>query len=292
MQVSNQLLTALGKYSDLEIEIDSNMQSLWCYMKPRRSPNFTLYLLRDLYRLCSTIKTIYTNKTEDFPLRYFILSSRISNDVYNYGGDLSLFSRMIREKNRKELKHYAHLCINIIYSFSIHFHTPVTTIALVKGDALAGGLELALTHDVIIAEEKAKFGVPESHFGLFPGMGAYSFLVRRLGKIETEKMIFGGDLYSANHMHKLGIVDVLAPNGRGDEYLRSYISKNDSRYHAMWSLFRIRNRCNPVTYEELIDITNMWVDAALRMSEKDIKRMDRLASAQTRKWNMAISSIQ
>jgi DSF synthase len=281
-------LADLGKYEDLEIELDPRSRALWCYMKPRRSPNFTLYLLRDLFRLFKSIESRYSEtKPENIPFRYFVLSSKMPDDVFNYGGDLALFSQLIKKRDREGLRNYAHLCIDALYRIVIHFNVPVTTIALVKGDALAGGLEVALAHDLIIAEEKAKFGVPESHFGLFPGMGAYSFLTRRLGRVEGEKMIFGGNLHTATEMHKLGIVDILAPNGKGDERLNAYIEKTDSRYYSNQCLFRIRSRTSPITYEELIDITDMWVDAALTLCEKDVKRMERLAATQLRKRKMS-----
>jgi DSF synthase len=286
MESTQNLLETLGEYADLEIDFDQAIDTLFCYMKPRRSPNFTLYLLRDLYKLFTNIESYYTNHPKEAPLRYFVLGSRMENDVFNYGGDLALFSRLIREKDKEALRHYAHLCINALYRIVIHFNTPVTTIALVRGDALAGGLEVALAHDLIIAEEKAKFGVPESHFGLFPGMGAYSFLARRLGTVDAEKMILSGDLYSANTMHKMGIVDILAPNGGGDVRLRAYIAETKHRYHSQWSLFRIRGRYNPVTHKELLDITDMWVDAALMLGDKDVKRMERLAALQLRKKNI------
>src|SRR3972149_4441233 len=58
----------------------------------------------------------------------------------------------------------------------------LTTISLVQGDALGGGFETALSSDVIIAEQSAAMGLPEVLFNLFPGMGAYSLLTRRIGR--------------------------------------------------------------------------------------------------------------
>ena len=73
---------------------------------------------------------------------------------------------------------------------------------MVQGDSLAGGFENALANDVIIAEKRAKFGMTEKIFNLFPGMGAYSFLARRLGTSQAEKMIFGGQTYSAEELYE------------------------------------------------------------------------------------------
>ena len=63
----------------------------------------------------------------------------------------------------------------------------VRTIALVQGDALGGGMELALSCHTIVAEEGVGMGLPEVLFGLFPGMGAYSFLCKRVSPQLAER---------------------------------------------------------------------------------------------------------
>ena len=57
---------------------------------------------------------------------------------------------------------------------------PILTVALIQGDAVGGGFEAMLTDDIVIAEQGAKFGLPEILFNLFPGMGGYSFLRRKV----------------------------------------------------------------------------------------------------------------
>jgi enoyl-CoA hydratase/carnithine racemase len=61
-------------------------------------------------------------------------------------------------------------------------------------------------HDVIIAERGAKFGFPENIFGLFPGMGAYSLVARRVGAAFAEEMMLGGRIYTAEEMKDVGLV--------------------------------------------------------------------------------------
>ena len=78
-----------------------------------------------------------------------------------------------------------------------------------QGDALGGGFECALASDLIVAEERAQLGFPEILFNLFPGMGAYSLLSRRVGMKGAEKMILSARLYTAEELHELGVVDLL-----------------------------------------------------------------------------------
>lgn len=68
-----------------------------------------------------------------------------------------------------------------------HFDTDLTTVSLIQGDALGGGFEASLSSNLIIAERGVKMGLPEVIFNLFPGMGAYSILSRKVGAATAEK---------------------------------------------------------------------------------------------------------
>ena len=75
-----------------------------------------------------------------------------------------------------------------------------------------------------------KFGLPEILFNLFPGMGAFSFLSRKIGLTRAQKMILGGRIYSATELHEMGLIDVLADDGRGEDAVRAYIAENRHRH--------------------------------------------------------------
>ncbi len=156
------------------------------------------------------------------------------------------------------------------------------TIALLQGDALGGGFESALSCDVLIAERQAKFGLPEVLFNLYPGMGAYSFLSRRVGMLKAEEIILGGKTYTAEEMLALGGIDMVVDQGEGERAVRDYIARNRSRQLALQAVYKVRRRVNPVSLEELNDITDLWVDTALRLSDQDLRRMCRIAAAQDR----------
>ena len=118
---------------------------------------------------------------EHRPVNYYVAGSRVPG-VYNLGGDLAYFMQCIERRDRDALMSYATLCVDNLYPRIQNYFIPnLITIALVQGDALGGGFEGALANNVIIAEEQAKMGLPEILFNLFPGMGAYSLLARRVG---------------------------------------------------------------------------------------------------------------
>ncbi|MBP1165447.1 enoyl-CoA hydratase [Chryseobacterium sp. PvR013] len=89
---------------------------------------------------------------------------------------------------------------------------PFAVIAAVNGFALGGGCELALSCDLILASEKAKFGLPEVTLGLLPCFGGTQRLPRAIGLYKAREMVFSGEFYSAEACKELGFVNrVIAP---------------------------------------------------------------------------------
>jgi enoyl-CoA hydratase len=89
------------------------------------------------------------------------------------------------------------------------FHCPV--IAAVNGFALGGGTEIALACDFIYASENAKFGLPETTLGIFPGFGGTQRLPRLIGKGNAKELIFTGKMISAQEAFQMGIVNKIFP---------------------------------------------------------------------------------
>jgi enoyl-CoA hydratase len=87
-------------------------------------------------------------------------------------------------------------------------------IAAVSGWCLGGGNELALSCDMIVASETARFGQPEINIGVIPGAGGTQRLARLLGKNLTMEMVLNNRTLSADEAHKLGLVNRLAPPER------------------------------------------------------------------------------
>ncbi|PRA97579.1 crotonase [Chryseobacterium sp. MYb7] len=89
---------------------------------------------------------------------------------------------------------------------------PFAVIAAVNGFALGGGCELALSCDIILASEKAKFGLPEVTLGLLPCFGGTQRLPRAIGLYKAREMVFSGEFYSAEVCKELGFVNrVITP---------------------------------------------------------------------------------
>jgi len=273
-------------YTDVQFEYEPATEAIWGYMNQRGNPCFNLGLLKDLRAFGGEL-TANSGHVEFegamHKVHYYVAGSRVPR-IYNLGGDLALFLLLIRSRDRDALAHYARLCIDNIHARVQNYFCPtLTTISLVQGDALGGGFETALSSDVLVAEESAMMGLPEILFNLFPGMGAYSLLARRIGMREAERLILSGRLLSAAKLHEMGVVDVLAKDGQGEAAVRDWIAANAKRRNGLQGVLRARQQVFPVTREELDAVADTWVDCALRLEDRDLRMMSRVVRAQMRR---------
>jgi enoyl-CoA hydratase/carnithine racemase len=94
---------------------------------------------------------------------------------------------------------------------------PQPVVAAVHGYALGGGCELALSCDVIVADETAVFGLPETSVGLVPGGGGTQLAARRLGPGKAADLIFTGRQVDAAEAARIGLADEIVPAGTASQ---------------------------------------------------------------------------
>ncbi|ORV06430.1 enoyl-CoA hydratase-related protein [Mycobacterium celatum] len=95
----------------------------------------------------------------------------------------------------------------------VHHFIDKPTIAAVNGTALGGGTELALASDLVVAEERAAFGLPEVKVGLIAGAGGVFRIVQQLPRKVGLEMLFTGEPISAADALKWGLINQVVPNG-------------------------------------------------------------------------------
>jgi len=267
---------------------EADTATLWGWFNPPQgeTPCFSLQLLKDIRAHDSALESrnghVYHNGALS-KVNYYVVGSHVPG-IFNLGGDLALFMMLIKSGERDALAHYSRLCIDNLYPRIRNYHcSTMTTISLIQGDALGGGFETALASDVLVAEESAMIGLPEILFNLFPGMGAYSLLSRRVGPRVAEDLITSGRIHTGAELHQMGIIDVLAKDGEGEQAVREWIARNQKRRNGFQAVMEARRVTNPITRDELDKITNIWVDAALRLEERDLKMIGRLVRSQSRR---------
>ena len=269
-----------NEYPDLKVQFNSNEGVVWSFMHSGPRPCYTPQLLSNLKKMLNEIKIQCLTEN---PVEYLVVGSLVEK-VYNLGGDLDLFASYIAENDREKLQEYAYSCIDLVYSCTNQIEHDVTSIALVQGSALGGGFEAALACHYIVAEKSAQFGFPEVLFNLFPGMGAFTYLSRRVSMRDAEQLILSGKQYSATELYEMGVIDVLVEDGQGMNAVNEFINNHRTQQRARIAMQKAKMRSTFISYVELRDIADIWVDAALKTKSSDIEFMQRLVKIQNRKF--------
>lgn len=273
---------SLENFSQIDVEIDPEYGVVWVYLNPSHRPCFNPTLIKEVRKIQMLLelnegKLPYNGSL--VPIHYFVVDSHTPG-IFSLGGDISLFRDYVLRKDKEGFLKHAKLCIDTIHSLITGCRLPITTISLVRGDAIGGGLETALSCQVFIAEDGIEMGLPEVLFNLFPGMGAYHLLTQRVPPKQAEKLMLSGRKYPSKELYEMGVIDKLVEPGQGRNAVYSYI-KESSRYrNGYMAVKKVREQAHPISYEDLISVCNYWVDVAMNASEKDLKLMNDLVKAQ------------
>ncbi len=271
-----------SEFEHLDLIYDKDDFVLWKFIKADSTPYFSAPQLDDIRDVQNAIAEGAVLPVEGFSpddLRYVVFGSRVKG-IFSLGGDLKLFRDLIERRDRTGLASYAKRAADAVYFHATNARS-ITTISLVQGAAMGGGFEAALAGNVIVAERGTRLGFPEVLFGLFPGMGAYTLLRRRVTAALAEEIILSADNFSAESLSELGVIDILADPGEGEAAVRSYISKHRSK-PGYCAFRRALNRTRPVDHDELYFLADEWVDAAMRLDLINLRRIDRLVRGQER----------
>ncbi len=277
-------LSRAAALNHLDVEFDPRHGILWKYISATSTPHFCHEQLDDIRTVQSLLRERGLSDAANAPdggVKYVVFGSRIP-DVFSVGGDLRLFRELIAKRDRAGLARYSRKATDAVY---YHAANPGNTISisLVQGVAMGGGFEAALAGNLLVAERGTRMGFPEVLFGLFPGMGAYTFLRRKVDASTAENIIVSAKNYLAEDLHEMGIVDILCEPGEGESAIRSYISRQASRPGAI-AFRRALNRVRPIDRDELYGIADAWVDAALAIDAASLRRIDRLVANQERRF--------
>ncbi|ELQ17027.1 MULTISPECIES: crotonase/enoyl-CoA hydratase family protein [Xanthomonas translucens group] len=271
-------------YSTLRVDSAPTGGEHWIYMHANQGcetarPCFSSQLVHEIVHCQKELKQRLDRENKLLP--HVILASDAS--VFNLGGDLGLFSQLILSGDRHAMLHYARECVLGVHAFHIGLDAGAHSIALVQGNAMGGGFEAALSCHTIVAEKGVLMGLPEVLFDLFPGMGAYSFLCQRISAHLAEKIMLEGNLYTAEQLLQMGLVDVVVPPGEGVAAVQQIIRDHQRIPHARAAMHKVRRLASAVSLEELMKITEVWVDTAMQLGDRSLRTMNRLVRAQTRR---------
>jgi DSF synthase len=278
------VLSTVHAYTQLELEYDPELKTLFSWMRPEPRPCFTKTLLEEvqhLEKLLEANQGHLNHQGRPERVSYLVAGSRAIG-AYNLGGDLGMFIEAIMRKDRDLLTYYGRLCVENINRRLTGIGAQIPTIALVQGKCFGGGFECALTSEIIVAERCASFSFPEIMFNLIPGMGGLLLLKRRVGLKKAEEIIMSGRVFSAKEMYDAGVVDILAEDGFGVEAVRKHIQQRERKAVAYRTLFQAKQISDPITKDQLLGVVDLWVTAALELETRDLRMMARLLRSQER----------
>jgi len=270
-----------SEFTQFTTRYEPETSSIWCWMQPEPRPCLNVTLVEELFQLQQQLSTTYKKQESGlvWPFRHLVLASKIPG-IYNLGGDLELFKQYIIDGNEEQLRSYAYKTIDLLIRNINNYDLPITTVSLVQGQALGGGFEMALSCDTLIAERSSRLGFPEILFNLFPGMGAYNLLARRIGPALAERIILSGETYTAEKLYDMGVIDVLAEDGEGIQAIKDYLNSHKQSHNTIRAMKKIRQIVAPITKQTFYNIVDIWVEAALNLDKKDLAKLDRLLQLQ------------
>lgn len=261
--------------NNLRVKIDEEHKILWIGVDLQDKLCYSIKFLDNLTYVKDLI--VYLIKKEDIK---YVVAYSLNKGVWNLGGDLEYFVDCIQNKKRDALQDYAYKCIDLVYNFNNTYDLDVFSTCVVQGNAFGGGFESALAGNYIIAEESANFSFPEIIFGTFPGMGAYSFLTKRVGYQAAHDIINSNKTYTARDVFDLKIIDKVSENGQGLVDMNNMIKNGELEKYINDPFMNI---CNKVSKQELLEVVDVWLEKAFTLSENNIKRMSKIANFQSRK---------
>jgi DSF synthase len=267
----------------LDVDYDPEAQALWMNYKASAPHHFPLQMFREIIEVRESLRYLYASGgAARQPIRYFAIGSKRPN-VFSLGGDLAAFAAAVRKGDHATLRAHANICVDIMHGLEGGFGLPIVTLSAVNGRCLGGGFEGALVTDFLIVERNAKLGLPEIAFNAFPGMGAVSLLTRRAGPALAEQIISSGSIYSGQEMFDLGVVDILAADGKVRETATAWMRDGgEARWLKRRALAEARRKCFPTSREEFDHIVDLWVECVKALTDQDLRHMDRLVAAQRR----------
>lgn len=271
-------------YENLKVYRDADGDALYVSMNVTPRPCFTWDLIRDFVSFQN--RYVENLRRNTSPPRCVVYASE-SSGIFSLGGDLHLFKSASETQDRAMLTRYVGDCINALHNL---LTTPeAVTVSLLEGDALGAGLETALASDVIIAERGARAGFPEVLFNLIPGLGGYYLAARRMGPRAAEKLIRDGAVHTADELYAMGLVDILVDKGEGRQAVRDLIASQKKTWNTYQALQEVKRHYLPITREMLLANAEIWVDAAMRLTDRNLRMMERLVNAQARRAGLAVA---
>lgn len=190
-----------------EIVYEKRGQTAWVYLnRPNEMNSITINLGKELIDVLQRVET-------DKDIRVLVISGK--GKAFCAGADLKEFMQVLSADGPQgsDVLDITTPMMNRLRIF------PKPVIAAVNGIAMAGGLELIMCCDIVIAAASIKMADAHSNFGVFPGAGGAAVLPKKIGLNRAKYLMFTGDSVSAATMKEFGLVNEVV----ADSYLETTV---------------------------------------------------------------------
>lgn len=113
---------------------------------------------------------------------------------------------------------------------------------------------------------------------------------QRISPKLAERLILEGNLYSSEELLAIGLIDKVVPRGKGIEAVEQIIRDSRRTQYTWAAMQQVKRIADEVSLEEMIRIAELWVDSALKLSNKSLRTMERLIRAQQTHKNTALKN--
>ncbi len=219
----------------------------------------------------------FTQAKEDDSVRVVILTG--TGESFCAGADLNWMREIVHysfDQNLKESLEVAEL-LHVIYTL------PKPTIARVNGTAIGGGNGLLSACDIVIASERAKFGLSEVKIGLVPA-AISPYVIRRIGERAAREYFLTGERFDSRRALEIGLVNRMVPHdeldAKVDEVIQLLLSSGPE---AMASCKELLHRVPAMSLEDAKRYTAEMI-ARLRVSEEGQEGMAAFLEKRKPRW--------
>lgn len=273
----NKGLTDFGDFSEVTVSFDETSKAMWLRLHSRPVQCYSPALLTQLGQITAGVLALPAGT-----VRHVVLASATPG-IFNFGGDLGLFSQLSKARDKAALLDYGKKCLDRVFFMVEAPLNNLVSIALVQGDALGGGLESALAAQVLVAERGCSMGFPEVLFNLFPGMGGWPLASRRAGRKVAAELVTSGRIYTAEELFEMGLVDILAEPGEGEAEVNKYLATQANRAQGVAAAYAAELVAAPQHRAQFDQVVERWAESAVQIDDRDRRLMRHLIGSQRKR---------
>ena len=205
------------------VKIEKVEESNYAVLSIIRPDKLNALQNKTLYEIAKALETVEI----DTSVRCVVLRGTkdfTKKRAFSAGADLSSRGDRGVPLDMDNIRHRGHAMFLRHKYYDLIEEFPKPLIAAVDGYALGGGLELVLVCDIVIASKRSQFGFPEIKRGIFPGNGGTQRMIRHLGKMRVNRMVYFGEHFTAEQMDDWGFISFLVDDDQFEDFVHEKAS--------------------------------------------------------------------